>query len=73
MVNPLILSAQACIVLVRGRAERARRAGFSDRGATAIEWAIISAIVVTLALVVAKIIRDVVNQRGAEIQNGANG
>ena len=73
MVNPLIISAQALIVLVRGRAESARRSGFSQRGATAVEWAIISAIVVGLALIVAGVIKGVVNDRANQIQDGSNG
>ncbi|GAB3863123.1 hypothetical protein GCM10028801_30000 [Nocardioides maradonensis] len=72
-MNPLLISAQALIVLVRGRAEQARRAGASQRGATAVEWAIISAIVVGLALVVAGVIRHVVTTRSAQIDQGTNG
>lgn len=72
-MNPLLISAQAMILLVRGRAEQARRAGISQRGATAVEWAIISAIVVGLALVVAGVIKHVVETRSAQIDQGSNG
>lgn len=67
---PEVRYARLLIALVRGRAERARSRG--ERGASAIEWAIISAIVVTLAIVVAVKIRDVVNSRVDDIGNGAN-
>ncbi|MFY0405566.1 hypothetical protein [Solicola sp. PLA-1-18] len=65
--------AQMLIVLVRGRAERARREGRSEVGASAIEWAIISAIVVTLALGIYTVISNVVESRTNEIQDGVNG
>ncbi|MDO9379934.1 MAG: hypothetical protein Q7T56_13900 [Nocardioidaceae bacterium] len=65
--------AQMLIVLVRGRAEQARRDGRNQVGASAIEWAIISAIVVTLALGIFTVIKNVVDERTAEIQDGANG
>ena len=68
-----LLYAQMLIVLVRGRAERARREGRSEVGASAIEWAIISAIVVTLALGIYTVINNVVESRTNEIQDGVNG
>ncbi|MFY0409787.1 hypothetical protein [Solicola sp. PLA-1-18] len=49
------------------RYELVRRA---ERGASAIEWAIISAIVVTLALGVYAVINGVVTTRSQEISNG---
>lgn len=67
-----VFYAKAIITLVRGRAERARREGFNERGASAIEWAIISAVVVVLALVVARVIQGVVESNAAKIQQGAN-
>lgn len=72
-VDNLTFSARLLIAMVRGRAESARRAGFSQRGATAIEWAIISAIVVGLALVVAAVIKGVVTDRANQIGSGTNG
>lgn len=71
-MDDLIFSAQVLVAVVRGRAERARREGFSQRGATAIEWAIISAIVVGLAILVAGVIRSVVNSNVNKIGHGAN-
>lgn len=56
------------IALVRVRADEARRNGRSELGASALEWAIISAIVVGLAVVVAAVIRNVVTDKTSEIQ-----
>ncbi|MGH3425405.1 MAG: hypothetical protein ACRDO8_11780 [Nocardioidaceae bacterium] len=70
---PELQYAQMLITLVRGRAERARRSGRSELGASAIEWAIISAIVVTLAVIVAKKIKDVVTDRTNQIGNENGG
>lgn len=58
------------IVMVRARAAQARREGRSDLGASALEWAIISAIVAGLALAVALKIKDVVDGRTKEISGG---
>lgn len=69
---PELQYARVLITLVRGRAEEARRDGRTDVGASAIEWAIISAIVVTLAVLVAAKIKDVVDSRVDQI-GGANG
>lgn len=60
------------ITFVRARADRARRAGFNERGASAIEWAIISAVVVVLALIVARVIQSVVTDNASKIQQGSN-
>lgn len=65
--------ARMLITLVRGRAQEARRSGRSELGASAIEWAIISAIVVTLAAIVAAKIKDVVDSRTDQIDDGAGG
>ncbi len=72
MLPAEVFYARAIITIVRGRAARARREGRNEIGASAIEWAIISAIVVTLALVVARVITSVVNDNAAKIQQGAN-
>ncbi|MDN5895483.1 MAG: hypothetical protein L0H93_15840 [Nocardioides sp.] len=69
-MHPVMFHATALIAVVRGRAERARREGRNELGASAVEWAIISAIVVTLALVVAKVVTDVVEDRSNEIKRG---
>lgn len=55
---------------LRGRAAKARRHGRDDLGASAVEWAIISAIVVTLALVIAAVVRGVVDSRSEQIKEG---
>lgn len=60
------------ITFVRARADRARREGFNERGASAIEWAIISAVVVVLALIVARVIQGVVEDNSNKIEQGSN-
>lgn len=72
MLAPEIFYARAVITLVRGRAAQARREGRNELGASAIEWAIISAVVVLLALVIAKTIQGVVDKNTAKIDEGAN-
>lgn len=64
--------ARAIIAYVHARADRARREGFNERGASAIEWAIISAVVVVLALVVARVIQGVVEDNANKIEQGSN-
>lgn len=66
-MSPEFFHAHMLISLVRGRAAQARREGRSEIGASAVEWAIISAVVVVLALLVAKAITDVVNKRVGDI------
>jgi hypothetical protein len=53
---------------VRARAAEARRAGRSELGASALEWAIISAIVVGLAVIIAAVIQNVVDEKKGEIE-----
>lgn len=53
---------------VRGRASEARRNGRNEVGASALEWAIISAIVVGLAIVITEVIRRVVEDKSNEIE-----
>ncbi|MDN5854835.1 MAG: hypothetical protein L0K86_18680 [Actinomycetia bacterium] len=62
--------ARLLIVQVRARAAKARREGRSDVGASAIEWAIIAAICVGLALVIADVVRRVVESRESKIEDG---
>lgn len=69
---PEVFYARACILWARGRAERMRREGRSELGASAIEWAIISAVVVGLALIIAKVITSVVNDNANKIKDGSN-
>lgn len=51
----------------RVRALRAREEG--DLGATALEWAVISAIVITAAVVIGGIIYKIVGDKGKALQN----
>jgi Flp pilus assembly pilin Flp len=67
-----VFYAMGVITFVRARADRARREGFNERGASAIEWAIISAVVVVLALVVAGVIQRVVDDNSGKIEQGTN-
>lgn len=69
---PEFFYARAIITLVRGWAAQARREGRSELGASAIEWAIISAVVVVLALLVAKVIKGVVEENAGKIEEGSN-
>jgi Flp pilus assembly pilin Flp len=71
-VSAEVFYAMGIITFVRARADRARRAGFNERGASAIEWAIISAVVVILALVVARVIQNVVTENSNKIEQGTN-
>jgi predicted Kef-type K+ transport protein len=71
-LSPLLFHAQALITLVRGRAAQARREGRSELGASAVEWAIISAVVVVLALVIARVIQSVVEDNAGKIKQGSN-
>ena len=72
MNHPVVFYAQTLITLVRGRAEQARREGRNEVGASAIEWAIISAVVVVLALAIASVIQNVVESNSDKIEQGAN-
>lgn len=72
MLAPEFFYAQSIIAIVRGRAEQARREGRNEFGASAIEWAIISAVVVLLALVVARVIKGVVEDNASKIEQGSN-
>jgi ABC-type multidrug transport system permease subunit len=56
------------ITYVRARAAEARRTGRSELGASALEWAIISAIVVGLAVIITAVIRNVVQDKANEIE-----
>jgi Flp pilus assembly pilin Flp len=55
--------------LLRARLVRERDL---DRGATALEWAIISAILVTAAVLIGGIVYNVVQTKGSELQDCAN-
>lgn len=71
-MEPVLFHARAVITIVRGRADQARREGRNEVGASAIEWAIISAVVVLLALVIAGVIRGVVQDNADKIEQGSN-
>lgn len=53
---------------ILGRSSRARRQAHHDLGASAIEWAIISALVVTLAIIVFKMVRDAIVDKSGDIK-----
>jgi Flp pilus assembly pilin Flp len=63
-----VSAARFLIVQVRARAARARREGRNELGASALEWAIISAIIAGLAIFVATRIQSVVEEKGGEIK-----
>lgn len=52
-----------------GRVQEARQ---SDRGASAIEWAIIAAVSVVIATVIGAVIYNVVQSKGSQLKNCAN-
>lgn len=56
----------------RARARQARADGRNQIGASAIEWAIISALVVGLAIVIYGVIKGVVDDNTSKIQEGSN-
>lgn len=62
---------------LRGRVERARSE--EDRGASAIEWVVIAAVVVTIVAAVGGVIYTALNQRAGDVRDciegidGANG
>lgn len=56
----------------RARARQARAAGRNEIGASAVEWAIISAIVVVAAIAIGAVIRTVVTENTQDIQEGSN-
>lgn len=57
--------------LARAHNQRARaRSGRSELGASALEWAIISAILVAAALAIGLVVRSVIDKRTGEIQKG---
>ena len=71
-MSPLLFHANSLVIFVRGRAAQARREGRSELGASAVEWAIISAVVVVLALVIARVIQSVVEDNAGKIKQGSN-
>ena len=63
-----ITYARFLITVVRARADQWRRDGRSELGASALEWAIISAVIAGLAIAVAAKIKDVVDDRTSKIE-----
>jgi Flp pilus assembly pilin Flp len=59
---------QVPILMLQYALTRAKAARGDDEGASAIEWAIISAVVVTAAVVIGGIIYNIVNTKGQAIQ-----
>jgi len=68
----LIRLAVTMILYVRGQARQARADGRSQIGASAIEWAIISALVVGLAIIIYGVISRVVEDNTGKIEEGSN-
>ncbi|WP_405058390.1 hypothetical protein OG474_37425 [Kribbella sp. NBC_01505] len=63
--------AMAGYAVARAHAQRARsRRGHTQAGASALEWAIISAILVAAALAIGLVVRRVIDKRTGEIENG---
>jgi hypothetical protein len=57
--------------MARAHNQRAKaRRGESQLGASALEWAIISAILVVAALGIGVVVKNVIDKRSAEIQKG---
>jgi Flp pilus assembly pilin Flp len=52
--------------------ERARRAHSDEEGASALEWAIIAAILVVAATTIGAIIYRIVQQKGSQLEQCAN-
>lgn len=68
VAHPWIVYLQACLAV---RIHRARTA--PTRGASAVEWVIITAIIAGVALGLATLIKTVVEQKQGEIQSNLGG
>lgn len=68
MNHPWIIYLRACLAV---RIQRARKA--PTRGASAVEWVIITAIIAGVALGLATLIKTVVEQKQGEIQQTLGG
>lgn len=66
--NPLVIYLRAMLGV---RVERARNA--PSRGASAVEWVIITAIIAGVAMGLAVVIQNLVTSKQAEIQKGFGG
>jgi len=54
------------------RARLARSAGGSDAGASALEWAIIAAVVVVAASIIGAVVINLVREKAANLEDCAN-
>lgn len=72
MISELLFwRAMAGYAVARAHAQRARaRQGHTDLGASALEWAIISAILVAAAIAIGAVVKSVISRRTAEIDQG---
>jgi hypothetical protein len=69
VVLALCVLGAARIRIIRGRADAA---GAGDLGASALEWAVISAILVTAAVIIGGIVYHAVQTKGKAIEQCAN-
>ncbi|MEU4389771.1 hypothetical protein [Kribbella sp. NPDC023855] len=75
-VETQFVRAMVGYALARAHTQRTRAAAGQTRrtrselGASALEWAIISAILVAAALAIGLVVRNVIDKRTGEIQNG---
>jgi hypothetical protein len=69
-VETQFVRAMVGYALARARTQRTRTRSRNELGASALEWAIISAILVAAALAIGLVVRGVIDKRTGEIQNG---
>jgi Flp pilus assembly pilin Flp len=55
-----------------GRISQVRHTSDRERGASALEWAIIAAIAVVIATVIGTVVYNVVQNKGTQLQNCAD-
>lgn len=67
MLNPTLA---VMVTLLQGRVARAER---SERGASAVEWVVIAAIVVGICLTVALILRSALEDKANDVGNEIRG
>jgi Flp pilus assembly pilin Flp len=60
------------VALLRDGVARARMARHSERGASALEWALIAAVVVVAASLIGGAIYRIVSNKSTELENCAN-
>jgi Flp pilus assembly pilin Flp len=63
---------QFALVLWRMGMDRARTARNSEEGASALEWAIIAAILVVAATTIGAIVVNIVKDKGSQLEQCAN-